>query len=194
MSDSINPSTPPVWPPAPSGMETSSVGSGDIREFEYQNGWLMFLLLVVTLGLYSPFWMIRTAKTINRMSPYKRIPLFYAQLLLIGLIVDILLISCIGVLMAAPLSTLLHKQGALLPPLIIAWAMYNYATGISSAYREALNRILDRTSPPLRHFGRIGTYFFGPMYLQICLNKRIKEREAQVQKEAQEPEHISRSS
>lgn|GEM_PF-2278530 len=178
MPDPNTPPTSPVWPPAPGGMPTDKIE--DIREFEHQDDWRLFLLLIVTLGIYLPFWMIRTSKTINRIAPNKPVSLHYPQILLGLLIINLLLLGTTIVLFST------HPTiGAILYLIwnLWRWVITIYVIVVSFMYRDALNRILDRTTPPLRDFGAVGTFLFGPLYLQIRLNQRIKEREIQLQQE-----------
>jgi hypothetical protein len=181
MPDPNTSSTPPVWPPAPEGMESSPTGTGDIREFEYQNGWFLFLLLIVTLGFYVPFWMMRISRTNNRIYPDNPVPLYLAQILLGTLAANII--------SAFVFDTLLAIHITLSGPIVTVSNVFGfgidiYALVLYFVYRNALNRAIERTSPKLHYIGGIGTFFFGVLFLQIRLNQRIRQSQLQVQQES----------
>lgn len=181
MPDPNTPSVPPVWPPAPEGMQSSYIGADDIREFEYQNGWLLFLLLIVTLGIYAPFWMIRTSKTYNRIYPSMPVPETYAKIWLGLRIVDLLSAFVIGGMAAVHPGSSSSIDGV---SSAVGWGIAIYGIVLAFMYRNALNRVIERTSPQLERIGGILTFFFGVLYLQICLNQAIKKRQDQVQQES----------
>jgi hypothetical protein len=174
-----NPSTPPtVWPPKPSGPVPPPIqgaGSGDIREFAVQSDWLIFLLLIVTLGLYAPFWMIRTAKVIDRTHPELRV----RHGMIWGLLaydVASLVLWLVLAGTSADTSNAAIRTGVG----VFRWVGIIYNWVLVFRFRGVFNAILERTSSSLRRFGKLGTFFFGVLYLQIRLNQRIKERQADV--------------
>jgi hypothetical protein len=156
---------------------TDGSGSGDIREFEQQNGWILFLLMLVTCGFYSPFWMVRVANVVNRVIPDSPIPLAMPWVYFGLLIVNILLSSANGAI--SVLMPSMHDTFNILTT-GFSYAVLAYDIFLRFRYRAALNDILNRTSPNLRRFGGLGTFFFGPLYLQIRLNQRIDDRNAEV--------------
>jgi len=169
-----------VWPPPPTGVSSPDEERVilDIRLFQVQNSWLMFLLMTVTLGLYGPFWMIRVAKVVNRMVPERTIPDGMIWTLL-GLEAFNLLSSFVILAFAThlPSTVTTGLVSDVLTALGFASSIYWWV--MTFKFRAALNRVLERTSPHLRRFGIFGTFFIGELYLQICLNHRIKEQSAQ---------------
>jgi hypothetical protein len=134
--------------------------------------------MTVTLGLYGPFWMMRVAKVVNRITPDRTIPdsiiwpLFGCEIL--NLLISLVTIA-FGMRLPAAFATGIFSDiltGFGLTSSIYWWIM-------TFKFRAALNRVLERTSPNLRRFGPLGTFFVGELYLQICLNHRIKEQSRQ---------------
>ena len=167
-----------VWPPPPSGMTSPPLnggGSGDIRDFPKQNEWLLLLLLIVTLGIYTPFWMSRTAKIINRIIPERTIPLAMVWILLGVLALNILINPGVG--LANTLSPA-SRQVFNIASFAFALSIRIYYWLVIFRFRAVLNAVLERTAQ--RKLSGIGTFFFGILYLQIRLNMRIKERTTQV--------------
>ncbi|MDR3706821.1 MAG: hypothetical protein P4L33_00855 [Capsulimonadaceae bacterium] len=186
MSDQTPPSSTdksrsaPAWPPTPTAEPLpplSGEGTADIREFERQNEFLLLLLLIVTLGLYAPFWMLRTAKVVDRVIPSKAIPIPLIWTLLCLQIANFVVAFAAGMVgVTAPsMARLFHEGDQAVGLLVGVFGLF-----LAFWFRGTLNAVLERTAPKLRGFGTVGTFFFGVLYLQIRLNQRIKEREAQV--------------
>jgi hypothetical protein len=152
-------------------------GTGDIREFEYQNGWLLFAFLIITLGIYVPFWMLRTAVVVNKLLPDLSIKSYLPKVLLMGLFVNLFNGFLVGILQALKSPS---AETANILSNILSFGISIYELVLVFQFRGALNKILERTSPRLRYFGGVGTFFFGILYLQIRLNQRMKEREAEI--------------
>ena len=168
-----------VWPPPPSGLQQpiTEPPAPDIRQFQVQNPWLLFLILLVTLNVYSAFWMVRTTKTINRFWPDLEIPVAFAWTA-VGL--NLAYFAGAFVLgLASGINPSLSSQTDIIT------RIGGYVVGIYELYvlfriRGVLNQILRRTAPgeTVNIFGGVGTWFFGALYLQIHLNSEIKLRQA----------------
>ena len=167
------------WPPAPEGMPPTEEGLefGDIREFAYQNGWMVLLLGVITFGIYVPFWMIRTAKVCNKLDSNRSIPLYLPQALLFlrGLVV----VSAIVAGIASSQNVISDNEGTTLCD------GFSLLVGIFQLFLQfkfygVINRILERTSPYGKYLNGVATFFFGILYLQIAINRRIRQRQAEV--------------
>jgi hypothetical protein len=163
--------TPPraaaAWPPAPSGMPTPAPRGGDISEFETQSEWIVFLLIIVTLGLYMPFWLIRTNKVIARIDPAKEIAPGAIWTVLGLLIVDDILQIAAGADQNTQSPVHMLSGGCRILFTIYYWF-------IIFKFRSVLNGILDRT-PSLKKFGVLGTLIFGVLYLQARINMRKRD-------------------
>jgi hypothetical protein len=164
-----------AWPPAPAGGQYSDNElpySGDIRDFKTQNCVLLLLLILVTFGLYVPFWMYRTANVINRIAPDRTIPTGLVWLMLafqiVGYLIGVASVIAETFMPSTGPISLSHRYFSM-----IVWLFY-----LSMAYRirDALNVIVARTSPSLGKWDGLSTLLFGPVYLQYGLNKRIKQR------------------
>jgi len=150
MSDPLNQhpsdSPPPVatvWPPAPASTFSGPIqgpGAGDIREFEPQNELLLFLFLIITLGLYAPFWMLRTAKVVNRLVPDRQVALGAVWALLVLCVLDYLLGFGMGLFQAVTHTTLPASGTGL-----FGWIVTFYYWFLIFRFRGALNDVLDRT-------------------------------------------------
>jgi hypothetical protein len=171
-----NPTATPAWPPTPGGMPSASAQADDIRQFPVQSEWLVLLFMLITLGIYAPFWIIRTTRIINRILPENPIPDGMVWLLIPLLIVNLVLAFASGALMVAnpTLAQLLSHISN-----IYSWAVTIYYWVIIFRVQGLLNKILEQTSPNLGKFNGVGTFFFGPIYLQAAINNRIKDLNTQ---------------
>jgi hypothetical protein len=168
----FNPQPINVWPPPPEHTSQQSQNQEDIQRIGMQNCWLLLLLIIITLGIYVPFWMIRTAKSINRIAPDYAIsiPTLQALFGLIAvnsggaLIIDIVLWSTgIG---NSTLNTIFNVSG---------FAIGIFQLIMIFQVKGALNQILWRTFPRSKRFSGLGAFFFGPLSLQIEINQFIRE-------------------
>jgi hypothetical protein len=166
-----------IWPPPPEaipGEGTGSVGymPTDIRAFDNQNCWVLLLLLIVTVGLYQIYWMIKTAKVVNRILPDRSIPLLFFWTL-IGLLV----VNVIAELIAATLRVLYPNSGQSVEDVrrLFGFGVGIYNLVLLFRVKAAMNHVLWRTFPRSERFSGIGTFFFGSLCLQIQLNKYIRQ-------------------
>jgi len=186
MADQI-PTVPPpgsnIWPPAPSGPGQpvfDPLEFGDIREFQTQNGLLMFFLMIGSFGIYGPFWMIKTAKVLNRIAPEREIPTGMIWTLLAFMISSYILTFGVSFF-----TRHLTSQSATVISAMTnaySWAEAFYWWYMVFRFRSAFNAIIRQTSPNLLRFGVLGTFFFGELYLQVALNNRVRQRKADVLK------------
>jgi len=164
-----------VWPPPPEGVEDpGSPGylPTDIRAFDEQNCWVVLLLMIVTLGLYQPFWLMKISKVINRVAPDRSIPLMYFWTL-IGLLVA----NYVAELIAATLQVLYPNSAQSVENVrrLFGYGVAIYSLFLLFKVKDAMNYILWRTFPRWERFSGLGTFFFGALSLQIQLNKFIRK-------------------
>jgi hypothetical protein len=168
---------PGVWPPQPIDNSPAPDADSDIRAFQYQNGWILALLLLVTAGLYRAIWMIKFAKTYNKLVPNKQISVALPYVLLWALAINLLSYGVIEAFLKVryPISSfVINIDNA------FSYCIGIYMLVIAFVCRGALNTVIEKTSPSLRYFGVLGTLFLDVLYLQITLNRRIRELEKQV--------------
>ena len=80
------------WPPKPEASSATAAATsqpGDFRAFPAINGWIIFFLQYFTFGFYSPFWIARTARILNKLTIPEALPLSYVWGLVIALIVAV---------------------------------------------------------------------------------------------------------
>jgi len=109
------------------------------------------------------------------------VPETYAKIWLGLRIVDLLSAFVIGGMAAVHPGSSSSIDGV---SSAVGWGIAIYGIVLAFMYRNALNRVIERTSPQLERIGGILTFFFGVLYLQICLNQAIKKRQDQVQQES----------
>lgn len=170
-----------VWPPPPSGTPgpfLSADRSAEILEFSTQNGWLLFLLLAITLGLYGPFWMIRTIRVANRIAPERLVQESLIWTLFAVEATSLAYTNALGFFPNAvpklPAGLAGFQQWLSWLPTIFWWYLL-------FRIRGNLNYIVRRSSPGLDRIGALGTFFFGELFLQIRINQRIRQELARQQ-------------
>jgi len=177
-----------VWPPPPTGSIPELNPSGtldpefgfrDVRAFKTQNPFLLWLLLIVTLDIYSPIWMLRTAKVLNRVWPEKSAPTGVAWVGLGLTIANLLFALTMGVMGAITPSnaSAFDDSSKFLGYVVGAYMIY-----ARFQYRRVLNDVLRQTAPgeEVEVFIPGYTFFFGVLYFQIHLNGLIKAKSAKA--------------
>lgn len=172
--------------PAATPTPSAETPTGDIRDFEPQNVGLLVVMVVFSLGLYSPYWLMRQARAVSRVLPGKRIAPAWAWVRFGVTVFAYVAIICAAITglacyytsegyCASTLANVVYGTGSV--ALLAVPILMIYQLCLTFWLRGALNEVLRRTSPNLRPFGGAGTFFFGIPYLGYRMNQRRIERE-----------------
>jgi len=149
MDEAQDPYRPPGW---------ASSGTPLTAELPKTSVLVMILLMVVTLGLYIPFWFLRRRKILNQLSPERRVDGWIAAL--VALYVGAFVLGLVAGLVGAP-----PGQTFLL------WARFvEVGRGILTLVLGfQVKAILEENYPD--HISGVGTFFLSIFYLQYKVNR-----------------------
>ena len=150
-------------PDAPLSNDSGDRGDNSIMKFKRFSAWWVFLLSIITFGIYPLYWMVSRTTTINTLHEQK-IPT--------GLIVAMVAATVLSIL-----SGLLDEENT---TLLIISAVVNIAYMVLYlivlyTMRNRLRDIMNRSSHSTYAIGPILTFFFSVIYFQYKINQCIDE-------------------
>ena len=137
-----------------------------LKEFRYQNIWLLIFLTIITLSIYFPFWFYRQTKVLNKNLPERRISTAFVILCFALTFLNIgslILIFIFEENLPLYISNFAFEKLDLLFTYIWAFRIW-----------ERINRLLDTKKHTETWFSGLWTFFFLFYYLQFKINKLKK--------------------
>jgi len=169
--DNIRPE-PAVWPPPPTSFappEADASPLAALREFRVMNVWLVLLLTLITLGIYSVFWLRRQNATINMLRPdLKATPLFG------NIVLGVAFIST-GLDIASMIGSSSSIEGA---SNILDRIFGLMVLVLSFQVRSGFNLLMRAQKGDAHWVSGLFTWLFRVVYLQYKLNKNIRSQQA----------------
>jgi hypothetical protein len=163
---------PYTAPSAP--LEHAAASERDLTAFPRFSAWGVFGLMIVTLGIYIPYWFVTRTRIANRILPDQRISSVFLSGVLILFVVSMLLSFASGIQPSdLDLQLIANCVGLASNICFLVWAF---------RLRARLHAIVGQDS-----FSGPATFFFGILYLQYKLNVIIDRRSA----EAHQPQTLS---
>ncbi|QDP02315.1 DUF4234 domain-containing protein [Thalassotalea sp. PS06] len=139
-------------------------GNKPILEFKRFSAWGVFLLGIVTLGLYYIYWVYNRSQKTNALSQNKK-----ASLISIYIV-----IACLIGLISLPFvfvdqQTIANAEGIINLVYFIAWIVAIFS--LRSAIAEIINMSGEDAEPV--YLNGILTFFFSAIYIQYKINEAI---------------------
>ncbi len=137
-----------------------------LKEFKFFSTWYVFILSIITLGIYPLYWLYNRTKKINRTKELEPIPESF--------IYSVLILYVFSILAAYyPYFYQVSKQYFLyvnlfsyfVTILVLVWVF---------KFRNRLNNFLSKTHAPCMPLGPVITFFFQVLYLSFKLNEIIE--------------------
>jgi len=160
MSDTQNPYAAPS-----SNVASDSLNQdvNKVKAFKRFTTWGVIGLAVITLGLYSYYWMHTRTKVLNKLIPENKVaPWIVPTIIILGLINFVLSFLPLIAPELITLSTLSSFIGLIVFILAITWAFM---------FRNRLNIISGSNKGDVFWLGPILTFFFSLYYLQYKINQ-----------------------
>ena len=155
----IDPYAPPrvvVADPIPAGCP----------QFPRFSTWWVFLLSIVTFGVYVPYWLYTRTKILNTMSRYDPIPIALPVALFV------LFVVCAGIGLVDGIDP--DRMGAKSFLAIAQWIYVIVTLICEFSFRNRLNEDCMEGSDSPYWIGPVATFFFGILYLNYKLNQRLE--------------------
>jgi hypothetical protein len=157
-----NPDINPYAPPSATVVDATADG---YRDFPRIATWWVFLLLVITLGLYGPYWLYTRIKILNGRLSSDQIP--------IDLPIAVLVLSLVD--LAAGVAVGFYPDGGWVQLLStgVRWPAIGVNLVCVFSFRKRLNQHADASSEGPYWVGGVATFFLQVLYLNYKLNQRI---------------------
>ena len=144
-----------------------------ILSFKRFSAWAVFVLSVITLGIYAYFWLFSRTKTINKVHEN---PISSA----------LMICFLIGVLFSYASSFTGDSEVAVMAGLVITIAYLVLYIVVIFTMRNRLQDIMNRSSNKQYKLNRVLAFFFYSIYFQYKINECIDD----LQSSAQQPSTV----
>lgn len=147
---------------APQANLTDSNPEKPVLKMERFSAWGVFLLTVVTFGIYYPYWLINRAKKINLLSKVSKANLA-------------MLYTYVALYIATIVMSAIFPEDS---PMTIVNGVVSIVTmvplliGVFSM-RRAVEEVINEGNQEPVHLGGILTFFFSAIYFQYKINEAI---------------------
>ena len=160
-----------VWPPppvnSPAAVESPLAAMGN---FQVQSPWLVLLLSVVTLGVYTVFWLRKNIVILNRLRPDLKVSPGTATFALVFSVFSLILDVASWVSRSQSIDSFSNILDRLYGLLVLI---------LSFQMRNAFNTMLQAQKGGPLWFSGLWTWLLSAIYLQHQINKDIYVAQSQ---------------